>query len=226
MKSGKQTVGQVVGITLAAAVEEGSIVCRNAAGTGVVGADSASITTAGMALCDGAIGEVVRVYQARVLMLNGTSGEAFDGTELPGTPAYVIDAETVGKVGGSHQVVAGLFVSLLAEGVLMDMSPAAIAAAKLAVPGTHVADVVALTGTLTGTVNGALVDVAATAGACAGGATPTATQVDTAIATAVATIVTGVNEQNKELMTTLNAAVAKANAILAALETKGVLKTS
>lgn len=73
-----------------------------------------------------------------------------------------------------------------------------------------------LSGTLTGTVNGAMVDVAASAGACAGGATPTATQVDTAIATAVATIVTGVNEQNKEMQT-------KINAILAALRTVGLI---
>lgn len=73
-----------------------------------------------------------------------------------------------------------------------------------------------LTGTLTGTANGSLADIAASAGACAGGATPTATQVDTAIATAVATIVTGVNEQNKELLT-------KINAILAKLRTAGII---
>ncbi len=66
-----------------------------------------------------------------------------------------------------------------------------------------------LTGTLTGTVNGSLVDIAAAAGACAGGATPTAAQVDTAIATAVASIVTGVNEQNKEVLTKINALLAK-----------------
>ncbi len=73
-----------------------------------------------------------------------------------------------------------------------------------------------LTGTLTGTVNGSLVDVSATAGACAGGATPTAGNVNTAIATAVASIVTGVNEQNKELLT-------KLNAVLAKLRTAGII---
>lgn len=83
-------------------------------------------------------------------------------------------------------------------------------------PEAAIAD---LTGTLTGTVNGALVDVAAAAGACAGGSTPTATQVDTAIATAVATIVTGVNEQNKELLT-------KINAILASLRLNGIIASS
>jgi len=66
-----------------------------------------------------------------------------------------------------------------------------------------------LTGTLTGTANGSLVDIAATAGSCGGGATPSATDVDTAIATAVASIVTGVNEQNKEVLTKINALLAK-----------------
>lgn len=73
-----------------------------------------------------------------------------------------------------------------------------------------------LSGALTGTANGSMADIAATAGACAGGATPTAAQVDTAIATAVASIVTGVNEQNKELLT-------KINALLAKLRTAGII---
>jgi len=111
-----------------------------------------------------------------------------------------------------------------------------------------------LTGTLTGTVNGALVDVAAAAGNCGGNTTPSASDVDTAIATAVAPIVTGVNEQNKELMTRINdlitlagvaqnnlkevttqlaaakadsdAQVTKINAILARLEAAGISAAS
>lgn len=112
----------------------------------------------------------------------------------------------------------------------------------------------ALTGTLTGTVNGALVDIAAAAGNCGGSASPAASDVDTAIATAVAPIVTGVNEQNKELMTRINdlvtlagvaqnnlkevttqlaaakadsdAQVTKINAILARLEAAGISAAS
>lgn len=71
-----------------------------------------------------------------------------------------------------------------------------------ALVGVNVAN---LTGTLTGTANGSMVDVAAAAGACAGTTTPNAGNVDAAIATAVAPIVSGVNEQLKELQTTLNA---------------------
>jgi hypothetical protein len=74
-------------------------------------------------------------------------------------------------------------------------------------------NVAALTGTLTGTVDGVLVDVAATASAVVGGATPTAAQVDTGIALAVSTIVTGVNTQNKELMTKLNEILAALKAL-------------
>ena len=61
-----------------------------------------------------------------------------------------------------------------------------------------------LSGTLAGTADGTMVDIAAAAGACAGGSSPSAGNVDTAIATAVAPIVSGVNEQLKELQTTLN----------------------
>lgn len=105
----------------------------------------------------------------------------------------------------------------------------------VAVQGAAVADAAALTataltGTLTGTANGSLVDVAASAAATAGGATPSAAQVDTGIATAVATIVSGVNEQNKEMMTKINAIIVDLAALrtahqnlLGELETSGAL---
>jgi hypothetical protein len=88
--------------------------------------------------------------------------------------------------------------------------------------GGNIADVPAatattLTGTLTGTANSAVVDVAAAAANTAGGATPTAAQVDTGIATAVAPIVSGVNEQNKEFQTQINALIADVAAIRTAL---------
>lgn len=81
----------------------------------------------------------------------------------------------------------------------------------------------ALTGTLTGTVNGALVDVAAAAANCGGSTTPAASDVNTAIATAVATIVSGVNEQNKEMMTMINKLVADNVRLRAALVAAGII---
>lgn len=126
--------------------------------------------------------------------------------------AYVHDNQTVcASAGSTHKVVAGLVIAVESDGVWMCQTLEGIKAAQAlhdAGSASASATIAALTGTLTGTVNGALVDVAAAAGACAGSTTPSASNVDTAIATAVATIVTGVNEQNKELMTTLNAVIA------------------
>jgi anthranilate phosphoribosyltransferase len=70
-----------------------------------------------------------------------------------------------------------------------------------------------LTGTLTGSVDGAMADIAAAAAATAGGSSPSATNVDAGIATAVAPIVSGVNTQNKEIMTKLNELIEKVNAL-------------
>jgi hypothetical protein len=100
-----------------------------------------------------------------------------------------------------------------------DTIPVLVSLALDAAPSAQAALVAALTGTLTGTANGSLVDVAATAGSCAGGSSPAASDVDTAIATAVASIVTGVNEQNKEIMTTLNG-------VIAALKTAGLMASA
>lgn len=88
-----------------------------------------------------------------------------------------------------------------------------VAAATAEGPQTTIA---ALTGTLTGTANGSLVDIAATAAATAGDTSPSAAQVDAGIATAVASIVSGVNEQNKELLT-------KINEVIAALKAAGIV---
>jgi hypothetical protein len=201
-------------LTAAAALTQGNIGCQAANGTAVQAGDTASIRAVGRIEADAANGATdASIRPGCYILTNGAGGEAFAATDLIGTVAYFTGAKTVGKVGGSNKAVAGLFVSLITEGVVVDMSPAAVAAARALAPTTNVA---ALTGTLTGTVNGALVDVAAAAGACAGGSSPTAGNVDAAIATAVATIVSGVNEQNKELLT-------KINAILSALVAKGVI---
>jgi hypothetical protein len=74
--------------------------------------------------------------------------------------------------------------------------------------GVDLSQIAALAGTLTGTVDGTVVDVAAAAAATAGGATPSAGQVDAGIATALAPVVAGINTQNKEMQTQINAILA------------------
>lgn len=127
--------------------------------------------------------------------------------------AYGLDDQTVTKGSGTGaRSIAGMIIAVDSDGVWVESKgpPAEIGAE---VAGAAVPDIA---GTLTGTADGTMVDVAATASAVVGGATPTAAQVDTGIALAVSTIVTGVNTQNKETLT-------KVNAILAALRTAGII---
>jgi hypothetical protein len=143
-----------------------------------------------------------------------------NGTVAPGARVKLeaINGSNDGKVATSGTAAGVYFSPGIAEETGADEQLVLIRPdpALVTVAGTTIAD---LTGTLTGTVNGALVDVAAAAGACAGGSTPTAGNVDSAIATAVATIVSGVNEQNKELLT-------KVNALNAALKTAGIIASA
>lgn len=191
-------------------VQEGSVLDL-AAPYGVLSGAGAQVGSIfGVALVDlasGAVGSFARdgVFDLTALSTaTGAQGAKvyWDNTnkrvDTDGSVGPLIGALTVAKANGetTARVALNEAVASTAEG-----------------PQPAVAD---LTGTLTGTANGSLVDVAATAAATAGGATPTAANVDAGIATAVASIVTGVNEQNKELQT-------KLNALLATLRTAGII---
>jgi hypothetical protein len=161
-----------------------------------------------------------------------TSGQAAD-VAMPGGGGYLAVAGAIAAGGRIKVDSAGKGVASSAEGDMIcavadaigansssgDTIPVLVSLALDAAPSAQATVVAALTGTLTGTANGALVDVAATAGSCAGSAEPSAANVDTAIATAVASIVTGVNEQNKEIMT-------KLNEVIAVLKTAGLMASA
>lgn len=146
---------------------------------------------------------------------NSADSEEVTSAQI-GTYCYAVDDHTVGKTDASGTLSpAGIVIGVEDDGVWVESMGAGAATGGELVDAQQ-ANVPALTGTLTGTVNGAMVDVAATAAATAGGSTPTAAEVDAGIATAVASIVTGVNEQNKEMLT-------KINAILATLVAAGIM---
>ncbi len=176
MKKTPKALSTVLLLVAAAALEDGNIGCQNSAGALVEGSDAASLKAVGIIGQDADSGETdVKVIQDKFVLENGTSGEAFAPTDPAGSVAYIVDAHTVGKVGGTNKTPCGLFCGLIPEGVVVDMSPAALAAARALAPAAHLAD------------------TAAAAGACAGSTTPSATQVDTAIATAIAPLVTSFN---------------------------------
>lgn len=140
---------------------------------------------------------------------NSLSGDAIAQAQV-GTICYAVDDATVAKTSNSGaRSVAGIVVGVETDGVVVQQGLLSQAEVD-AQTAEAVANVPVLTGTLTGTVDGALVDVAATAASTAGVSTPSAAQVDAGIATAVASIVTGVNTQNKELMTKINAIITAA----------------
>jgi len=152
---------------------------------------------------------------ADVAVLGGGAKLKLAGTVAAGG---LIKTDSAGK--GVAATTDGSRVSAFADslgssGVTGDVIPVYVTPPVQLSAAAQATNVAGLTGTLTGTANGSLADVVATAAACAGGAEPSATQVDTAIALAVSTIVTGVNEQLKEIQTTLNAEIA-------ALKTAGV----
>lgn len=196
----------------------GGLTCLDA-GLLVDGAATAGFILAGVARegldnTNGGDGVIVGTQLLRCVEVQ--SGRPFlfacAGSPIPGAPVWLVDNNTVTTVAGA------VFVGRL---VKPDIDGGSglwyVQIEGAATTGEGQAAVVApLTGTLTGTANSALVDVAATAANTAGGSTPTAAQVDTGIATAVASIVTGVNEQNKEFQTTINA-------ILTALKNAGIM---
>lgn len=153
-------------------------------------------------------GEEVNPEMGCYLYENDVTNPVVAGDKI----GYVKDNQTVcASAGSTNKITAGLVIAVVDEGVWMCQTLEGLKCAQViheAGPASGSATIAALTGSLTGTVNGALVDIAAAAGACAGDTTPSAANVNSAIATAVAPIVTGVNEQNKEIMTTLNAVIA------------------
>lgn len=199
----------------------GALTCLDSSGLLVDATNTAGLSVAGVAregLDNTNGGNGTAVGTSLVNCVEVFSGRPYlfkcNGSPVAGAPVYVVDNNTVTTVAG--HVPVGVLVRPDVDGGdgLWYVQIQGVAEGG---GGGGVAAVVApLTGTLTGTANSALVDVAATAAATAGGSTPTAAQVDTGIATAVASIVTGVNEQNKEFQTTINA-------ILTALKNAGIM---
>lgn len=208
-----------MGVNAGSVIYGGAMVCREAAtNLAVPAADTTGLVFMGVALDeldntsgdDGAVvgGTAGNVRTVRVDRDGEYAYTVSTGTPRPGGVAYVVDDNTVRASANTNGIVAGIFTRQHSSGVwFVDHSAAKRPAA---------AAVASLAGTLTGTADGTMVDVAAAAGSCAGGSSPSATNVDTAIATAVAPIVTGVNTQNKEMQTTINA-------ILASLRAAGIV---
>ena len=109
-----------------AAIQHGNLVALNAEGKAVPAADAAGLTV---------IGAAQEIVENEVEVVSGIFGFANSGTNPVvrsdrGKACYVAGAATVDSVGGTNKVPAGIVVDVCDGEVYVDVTPAAIAAAK------------------------------------------------------------------------------------------------
>jgi len=104
----------------AGTIYAGALVAQNADGKAVTASDAASLIVLGRAENSAVSGETVRIASGAYLYENGTSGEALTAADIGGV-CFVVDDQTVGKVGGSHNVVAGVVLDVTDDGVAVQI---------------------------------------------------------------------------------------------------------
>lgn len=109
-------------------VYAGALVAQNGDGKAVPASDATGLTVLGRAENTAAAGETVHIKSGIFIFENGTSTEALAVTDI-GKTAYVVDDHTVGKIGGTYGVIAGIVVDVTGEGVSVEVSPSALRAA-------------------------------------------------------------------------------------------------
>ena len=110
-------------------VYAGAIAAQNSSGKAVPASDASSLVVLGRA--EGTVGEgnQVQIRTGVFLFDNGTSSEELSGADIGGA-AYVVDDHTVGKVGGTNHIPAGIVIDVTGDGVAVEITPNAVAAAK------------------------------------------------------------------------------------------------
>jgi hypothetical protein len=108
-----------------ATVYAGGIVAQNSSGKAVPASDTANLVVLGRAEATVGAGEKVLIRTGVFLFDNGTSSEELTTADI-GAAAYIVDDHTVGKVGGTNHIPAGVVVDVTAEGVSVEITPTAL----------------------------------------------------------------------------------------------------
>ena len=108
-------------------VYAGSIAAQNSSGKAVPASDTANLVVLGRAEATVGAGEKVLIRTGVFLFDNGTSSEELSAADI-GAVAFIVDDHTVGKVGGTNKIPAGIVVDVTAEGVAVEITPAALKA--------------------------------------------------------------------------------------------------
>ena len=123
-------------------VYAGGIAAQNSSGKAVPASDTANLVVLGRAEGTVEAGNKVLIRTGVFLFDNGTSSEELTAADI-GSAAFIVDDHTVGKVGGTNKIPAGIVVDVTGEGVAVEITPDAIAAAKAQSAAATVAAAVA-----------------------------------------------------------------------------------
>ena len=108
-------------------VYAGGIVAQNSSGKAVPASDTANLVVLGRAEATVGAGEKVLIRTGVFLFDNGTSSEELTTADI-GAVAFIVDDHTVGKVGGTNKIPAGIVIDVTADGVAVEITPAALKA--------------------------------------------------------------------------------------------------
>ena len=105
----------------------GAIAAQNSSGKAVPASDTANLVVLGRAEATVGAGDNLVIRTGVFLFDNGTSSEELTVADI-GAAAYVVDDHTVGKVGGSNHIPVGIVIDVTADGVAVEITPAALKA--------------------------------------------------------------------------------------------------
>ena len=108
-------------------VYAGAIAAQNSSGKAVPASDTANLVVLGRAEATVGAGNILVIRTGVFLFDNGTSSEELTAADI-GAAAYIVDDHTVGKIGGTNKIPAGIVVDVTADGVAVEISPAALKA--------------------------------------------------------------------------------------------------
>ncbi|MEI3038463.1 MAG: hypothetical protein V8T90_05260 [Victivallales bacterium] len=100
----------------------GSLAAQNASGKAVPASDTAGLVVLGRAEATVGAGETLLIRSGAFLFDNGTSTEALTVADI-GAVCYIVDDHTVGKVGGTNAIPAGVVMDVTDDGVAVLINP-------------------------------------------------------------------------------------------------------
>ena len=106
-------------------VYAGGIAAQNSSGKAVPASDAANLVVLGRAEATVGAGEKVLIRTGVFVFDNGTSSEELTTADI-GAAAYIVDDHTVGKVGGTNKIPAGIVIDVTADGVAVEITPTAL----------------------------------------------------------------------------------------------------